>query len=172
MKKQVDGWGEIWYHQTINKNGRGGVAMKKIIKIGIILAIAGVLALGIHFLRTKQYADWVSTGGVVTDVQFHRSHNARRKSYDYTYEICYEYTVGDMVYSGVNTYSGRESDTDAAPGKPVTVWYDPDEPGESSYHKPGTGLDFIIPFFIALIPIRQILNQKQKGRKRSGSHDR
>ena len=144
--------------------------MKKIMKIVLILAVAGVLALGIHFLRTKQYSDWVSTGGVVTDVQFHRSHRARRKSY--TYQIFYEYTVGDAVYSGVNTYSGRESDTDAAPGKLVTVWYDPDAPEESSYHKPGTGLDFLIPFFIALIPIRQILNQKQKGRKHSGSYDR
>lgn len=141
--------------------------MKKIIKIGIILTVAGVLALGIHFWRTRQYSDWVSTAGMVTDVQFRSSHRARRKSY--TYQIFYEYTVGDTAYSGVNTYSGRASDTDAAPGKPVTVWYDPDTPGESSYHKPGTGLDFRIPLFIALIPIRQILKQKQKGRKRSVS---
>lgn len=146
--------------------------MKKAIKISLILAVAGVLAMGVHFLRTKQYNDWISTEGVVTDVQFHRSHNARRKSYDYTYEIFYEYTVGDTVYTDVNTYSGRESDTDAATGKAVTVWYDPDAPEKSSYHKPGTGIDFLIPFFIALIPIRQILKQKQKGRKRSGSYNR
>ena len=144
--------------------------MNKTVKIIIILVIAGVLALGIHFLRTAQYQDWLPTEGVVTDVQFHRSHRSRRKSYDYTYQIYYDYTVQGVSHSGVNTYSGRVSDSDAAPGKQVTVWYDPDAPEHSSYHKPGTGLDFLYPFFIALIPIRMIL--KQKGRKRGGTNKR
>ena len=142
--------------------------MRKSIKIILILAVAGLLAMGIHFLRTYQYQDWRPTDGVVTDVQFHRSHNSRRKSYDYTYRIYYDYTVDGVTRSGVNTYSGRESDTEAEPGKQVTVWYDPDAPEQSSYHKPGTGIDFLIPFFLALIPIRMTL--KQKGRKRSGSN--
>ena len=144
--------------------------MRKPIKIILILAVAGLLALGIHFLRTKQYEDWRPAEGVVTDVQFHRSHNSRRKGYDYTYQIYYDYTVDGVTYSGVNTYSGRESDTEAVPGKRVTVWYDPDTPEQSSYHKPGTGIDFLIPFFLALIPIRMTL--KQKGRKHSGSNKR
>ena len=142
--------------------------MRKTIKIILVLAVAGLLALGIHFLRTYQYQDWLPADGVVTDVQFHRSHNSRRKSYDYTYQIYYDYTVGGVTHAGVNTYSGKASDTDAAPGKQVTVWYDPDAPEQSSYHKPGTGIDFLIPFFLALVPIRMIL--KQKGRKRSGSN--
>ena len=140
--------------------------MKKSVKIILILAIAAVLAFGVHILRTRQYADWLPAEGVVTDVQFHRSY--RKKSSRYTYEIYYEYAVDGVTYSGVNAYSGRESDTDAAAGKQVTVWYDPDAPDKSSYHKPGTGIDFLIPIFIAFIPIRVIL--KQKGRKRSGSH--
>ena len=142
--------------------------MRKSVKIILILVIAGVLAFGIHILRTNQYEDWLPADGVVTDVQFHRSHNSRRRSYDYTYQIYYEYAVDGTGYSGVNTYSGKESDTDAAAGKQVTVWYDPDAPEQSSYHKPGTGIDFLIPFFLALIPIRMTL--KQKGRKRSGSN--
>ena len=142
--------------------------MRKSVKIILILAIAGVLAFGIHILRTKQYEDWVPAEGVVTDVQFHRSY--RKKSSRYTYQIFYEYTVDGVAYSGVNTYSGRESDTDAAPGMQVTVWHDPDTQEDSSYHKPGTGIDFLIPFFIAIIPIRMIL--KEKGRKRSGSNNR
>ena len=142
--------------------------MRKSVKIILILAIAGMLALGIHVLRTRQYENWLPAEGVVTDVQFHRSRRSRRKSYDYTYQIYYEYSVDGAAYTGVNTYSGRESDTDAAAGKQVTVWYNPDALERSSYHKPGTGLDFLYPFFIALIPIRVIL--KQKGRKRSGSH--
>ena len=142
--------------------------MGKSVKILLILAIAAVLAFGVHILRTNQYKDWLPVEGAVTDVQFHRSHNSRRRSYDYTYQIFYEYTVNGVTYSGVNAYSGKESDTDAAPGKRVTVWYDPDAPEKSSYHKPGTGLDFLIPIFIAFIPIRMIL--KQKGRKRSGSY--
>ena len=141
--------------------------MRKSIKIILVLAVAGVLALGIHILRTNQYQHWLPAEGMVTDVQFHSSHRARRKSY--TYEIFYEYTVGQMTYSGVNVYSGRESDTDATPGKAVKVWYDPENPEQSSYHKPGTGLDFLIPFFLALIPIRVILKQtKQKGRMNHG----
>ena len=140
--------------------------MRKSVKIILILAIAAVLAFGVHILRTNQYKDWLSAEGVVTDVQFHRSY--RKKSSRYTYEIFYEYTVDGVTYSGVNAYSGRESDTDAAAGKQVTVWYDPNAPEKSSYHKPGTGIDFLIPIFIAFIPIRVIL--KQKGRKRSGSH--
>ena len=142
--------------------------MRKSVKIILILAIAGALAFGIHILRTNQYKDWLPADGVVTDVQFHRSHNSRRRSYDYTYQIYYEYAVDGAGYSGVNTYSGKESDTDASAGKQVTVWYNPDAPEQSSYHKPGTGIDFLIPFFIALIPIRMIL--KQKGQKRSGSN--
>ena len=142
--------------------------MSKTVKIILILAAATVLALGIHILRTKQYEDWVPAEGVVTDVQFHRSY--RKKSSRYTYQIFYEYTVDGVAYSGMNTYSGRESDTDAAPGMQVTVWHDPDTQEDSSYHKPGTGIDFLIPFFIALIPIRMIL--KEKGRKRSGSNNR
>ena len=140
--------------------------MRKSVKIIIILAVAGVLALGVHFLRTRQYADWIPAEGVVTDVQFHRSY--RKKSHRYTYRIYYDYTVDGVTYSGVNTYSGKESDTDAAAGKQVTVWYASDAPERSSYHKPGTGIDFLIPFFIALFPIRVIL--KQKGRKHSGSN--
>ena len=142
--------------------------MRKSVKIILILAVAGVLAFGIHIQRTNQYKDWLPADGVVTDVQFLRSHNSRRRSYDYTYQIYYDYTVDGVGYSGVNTYSGKESDTDAAAGKQVTVWYNPDAPEYSSYHKPGTGIDFLIPFFLALIPIRMIL--KQKGRKRSGSN--
>ena len=145
--------------------------MSKTVKIILILAVAAVLALGIHFVRTKQYEDWVPVEGIVTDVQFHRSY--RKKSSRYTYQIFYEYTVDGVAYSGDNTYSGKESDTDAAPGKQVTVWHDPDVPERSSYHKPGTGIDFLIPFFIALIPLRMTLKQnKQKGRKRSGSYNR
>ena len=140
--------------------------MRKSVKIILILAVAGILAVGVRILRTRQYQDWLPAEGVVTDVQFHRSY--RKKSSRYTYQIYYEYTVDGVTYSGVNAYSGRESDTDAAAGKQVTVWYDPDAPDKSSYHKPGTGIDFLIPIFIAFIPIRVIL--KQKGRKRSGSH--
>ena len=140
--------------------------MRKSVKIILILAVAGILAFGVHILRTRQYQDWLPVEGMVTDVQFHRSY--RKKSRRDTYQIYYEYTVDGVTYSGVNAYSGRESDTDAAAGKQVTVWYDPDAPDKSSYHKPGTGIDFLIPIFIAFIPIRVIL--KQKGRKRSGSH--
>ena len=140
--------------------------MRKSVKIILILAIAGVLALGIHFLRTRQYQDWLPAEGVITDVQFNRSY--RKKSSRYSYQIYYEYTVDGAAYTGTNTYSGKKSDTDAAAGKQVTVWYDPDAPDKSSYHKPGTGIDFLIPIIIAFIPIRVIL--KQKGRKRSGSH--
>ena len=140
--------------------------MRKSVKIILILVVAGVLAFGVHILRTNQYKDWLPAEGVVTDVQFHRSY--RKKSRRDTYQIYYEYTVDGVTYTGVNAYSGRESDTDAAAGKQVTVWYDPDAPDKSSYHKPGTGIDFLIPIFIAFIPIRVIL--KQKGRKRSGSH--
>ena len=140
--------------------------MRKSVKIILILAVAGVLALGVHVLRTRQYQGWLPAEGVVIDVQFHRSY--RKKSRRDAYQIYYEYSVDGVTYSGVNAYSGRESDTDAAAGKQVTVWYDPDAPDKSSYHKPGTGIDFLIPIFIAFIPIRVIL--KQKGRKRSGSH--
>ena len=140
--------------------------MRKSVKIILILAVAGMLAFGVHILRTKQYQDWLPAAGVITDVQFHRSY--RKKSRRDTYQIYYEYSVDGVTYSGVNAYSGRESDTDAAAGNRVTVWYDPDAPDRSSYHKPGTGIDFLIPIFIAFIPIRVIL--KQKGRKHSGSH--
>lgn len=144
--------------------------MSKFVKFILILAAAGLISLGFQIGLTNQYADWVSADGVVTDIQFHHSSGGRHHGSSYSYEIYYSYTVDGKVYSGVNAYSGRETDTEE--GQAVTVWYDPDNHEDASFHPPGPGLYTIVPFIFAFpLAMRVLLTKKQtkRGRKHRGN---
>ncbi|MBQ8238415.1 MAG: DUF3592 domain-containing protein [Oscillospiraceae bacterium] len=141
--------------------------MNKIAKVIIIVVITILATFAVHQVLTEKYADWVSTDGEITDVRFY--HSKRRKRADvYSYEIYYTYNVDGKTYAGVDGYMGKESDTDAAAGQAVTVWYDPDDPSSSSFHKPSSGLWPFATFLIGLYLISQTLKsdtQTKKGRK-------
>lgn len=110
----------------------------------IILLIAGLCSVAIYFLRTEQYKDWVSTDGVV--VQIERFSGGRRSSS--SHRIHFSYTVNGEEYVGSSLYGGY--DTDVYEGYACEVWYDPDEPQMSSFNKPTPGLDPYGPFFLAI----------------------
>ena len=144
--------------------------MNKFFKIIIILVIAGLISLGFQIGLTRKYADWLSTDGVITDIQFHHSSGGRRHGSSHTYKIYYDYTVDGTTYSGVNAYSGRE--TERFVGENVTVWYDPDHHQDASFHLPGPGLYTIVPFIFAFPLVMRIIltkNPTKKGRKRRGN---
>lgn len=141
--------------------------MNKIIKVILIAVITIFAMFVVHQLLTEKYADWVSTDGEITDVRFY--HAKRKKHADvYSYEIYYTYNVDGQTYAGVDGFNGKESDTDAAAGQAVTVWYDPDDPSSSSFGKPSSGLWPFAAFLIGLYLISQTLKSDtptKKGRK-------
>lgn len=141
--------------------------MNKTIKAIIIVVITILATFAVHQVLTEKYADWVSTDGEITDVKFY--HTKRKKHIDdYSYEIYYTYRVNGQTYSGVGFYMGKESDTDAAAGQAATVWYNPDDHSESSFHKPSSGLWLLVPVLIGAYLISQTLHsekQTKKGRK-------
>ena len=139
--------------------------MTKFFKILIILAIAGLISLAFQIGLTRKYADWLPTDGVITDIQFHHSSAGRRNSSS-TYEIYYDYTVDAATYSGVNSYSGRE--TARFVGEQVQIWYDPDNHQDASFHPPGPGLYPMVSFIFAFPLIMRIVSVKnptKRGRK-------
>lgn len=133
--------------------------MNKIFRILIILVVAGLISLGFQIGLTAKYADWVTTDGVITDIQIHHS-SAGRRSSGSTYEICYDYTVDGTTYSGVNSYSGRETAHFA--GEKVTVWYDPRNHQDASFHPPGPGLYTIVPFVFAFPLVMRIIFRNKR----------
>ena len=123
--------------------------MNKNLKIILLFVVAGVLSALLHFGMTARYADWISTDGVITDIQFH--HSSPRRHTNDSYEIHFSYTVEGETYTGVNAYSGKK--TDRYVGEHVTVWYDPDHHDDASFHPPGPGVWPFVPFIIG-IPLR------------------
>ena len=142
--------------------------MSRNLKAGLILALTVLAALAVHLGLTRQYSDWVPVDGVVMDIQFHHA-TIRRRIHD-SYEIHYTYQVDGRTYSGVNAYSGRK--TDRFVGEAVTVWYDPDAPGDSSFHPPGPGLQPLIPVFLGIWLMLRVLKANRKGRKYRGTNKR
>lgn len=118
--------------------------MKRLILPIAILLIACIASVGIYFARTEQYKDWVSTPGVIVDIENYRGSRKRNDSH----RIYFSYRVDGVDYTGDTLYSGTS--TDFSPGGSTDVWYNPENPSESSFHKPGPGLDPYGPFFIGI----------------------
>lgn len=139
--------------------------MKKTHEIILILLIACAISAGLQIGLTAKYDDWLSADGVITDIEFHRSR--MRRGSRYSYEIYYEYTVDGVSYSGVNAYSGRE--TERYVGEAVTVWYDPDHHDDASFHPPGPGLWPTVPFILGIsLAMRLMKTKTRKGKKKYG----
>lgn len=83
----------------------------------------------IHRERTEQNKNWALAPGIVL-----KRENLR----DFKVRIYYSYTVEDKLYRGNNLYRRSHGDY-ADVGDEVTVWYNPDKPSASSFHKPGRG---------------------------------
>lgn len=134
---------------------------KALIAAALVIILAVVLSVGIYFVRTAQYNDYVSAPGVITQIDIRQG--SGKSSGNHT--IYFTYTVDETEYSGASSYSG--SSTDRIEGETVEVWYDPDNPGESSFHKPVPGLDPIVPLFFC-IPVAGVVYRIVSGRKTYG----
>ena len=147
--------------------------MNKFIKIVLILAVAGLISLIFQITLTRKYADWLPADGEITDIQFHHYSGGRRHSGGDSYRICYDYTVEGVRYSGTDIYSGRE--TERFIGERVTVWYDPQNHQDVSFHPPGPGLYTVMPFIFAFPVVMRVIltkNTTKKGRKHLGTNHR
>lgn len=106
----------------------------------LILAVACVASRLIFDARTEQYKDWKEAPGVVLE---------RKNVKDFRVRISYAYMVDGQVYRGDALYHRSSDGKAAGAGTEVTIWYDPDIPSVSSYHKPSPGMDPLVPFFFA-----------------------
>ncbi len=123
----------------------------------IAILIAFISSGLIYLARTEQYKNWVSAPGVVLEIEIVYGGRRSRTSH----RIYYAYSIDGTDYTGNNLYSGRSSDF--SEGDSTEIWYNPDNPSESSFHKPGPGLDPYGPFFLAVpVIISFLLSNRRK----------
>lgn len=110
----------------------------------IILAISLVLSGYVHITKTKEYETWVSTTGVIDNIEIRE----RRKTSDESHSIYYSYKVNGVEYTGENTYSTKNTDFEI--GQVVDIWYDSQSPQSSSFHKPNASLNSLVPLLVGV----------------------
>ena len=111
----------------------------------IILVISLILSGYVHITKTKEYETWVSTTGVIDNIEIRE----RRKTSDESHSIYYSYNVNGVEYSGENTYSTKNTDFEI--GQVVDIWYDIDSPQNSSFHKPRASLNSLVPLLVGVL---------------------
>lgn len=123
-----------------------------------ILLLALICSVVIYFARTWQYHDWVSTPGVVTGIQ----HYSGSKHNNASHRIYFSFSVDGKIYQGNSLYAGIS--TDVTEGEQTEVWYNPENPNQSSFSQPNPGLDPYGPWFLAIPAVLLVLGL---GRKRN-----
>lgn len=118
------------------------LSIKRIIVPICILFLSVAVTAAFHYIGVKKYESYVSTNATVTNWEIFRS---RTFSSRYYY---YDYSVDGEPYSGY--YSFRNDPYQVYYVKPplyhvgdtITVWYNPDNPSESTMSK-----SVILPLF-------------------------
>ena len=104
------------------------------------------------FFRTEEYKDWTAVPGVVFKREWVRNFRVR---------IYYTYTVDGERYTGSELY--HRSNGTAEAGDETLIWYDPENPAHSSYHKPGPGLDpYGVYFLMAPLAVAWLAENHRK----------
>lgn len=112
--------------------------------VGLLFVVIGVgiFFLGLRDLRTaKASAAWPATQGSITRTRI-RVDDRGESSESYHPEITYGYSVMGSNYEGSRTVIGATRGYNSRPkaqafledypvGKPVTVYYDPNKPGQA-----------------------------------------
>lgn len=146
-----------WNHKQPNK----------ILRILGILAIAAIASVSLYFIKTEEYKDWMSTEGILINMEQHNSRGGKRHvGSSRSYSLYYAYAVDGKSYDGVDSFSGSIP-AEHFIGEQVEVWYNPAYPSHSMYSKPGPGLWPYVPFIFA-VPIFFIIlgggfNRKERG---------
>lgn len=126
----------------LSKNTHIVTALKPWIPLILLLA-ALISSVSIYAFRTEQYKDWKATPGIVLENRQYISRVSGR-----SHRIYYSYTIDGKTYTGSDSYHGFNSDFEE--GDSTEVWYNPDDPSESSFHKPAPLIDPYVPLFLAL----------------------
>lgn len=130
----------------------------KFLLLALILLVTFISSQLIKAARTEQYKDWAPAPG---------SFLKQERLKDFRTRVYYAYTVNGKDYRGSKIYHSSTSSWPDA-GAAVAVWYDPEAPARSSYHKPGPGLDPYAPYFLALPICAAILLKSPRSRPAAG----
>lgn len=80
---------------------------------------------------------------------------------DFRVRIYYTYTVDGESYTRSEVY--HRSNGTAEAGDETLIWYDPENPAHSSYHKPGPGLDpYGVYFLMAPLAVAWLAENHRK----------
>ena len=120
-----------------------------------VLAVAAILSVAVYFGRLEQYKSWLPAPGVVQRVELYSG----GKHHSGGHRIYFSFAVNGKEYRGSTSYSGRHSDFHQ--GDDVEVWYDPEDPTRSSFHKPSPGLDPIGPLFFGVGIVLMIIMRRR-----------
>lgn len=132
-----------------------------------MLLLACICSAAIYFIRTEQYKNWMPTEGVVVEIEEYYSTGGRHHiGSGYSHRIFYSYILDGQSYSGSNLYSGRD-EGNFLKGQSVQIWYNPQKVSESSFHKPGPGLDPYVPFIMGVPLTGVALRIAGQNRRRS-----
>ena len=94
----------------------------------VVLLLLVASSILIFQIRTEEYKDWTAVPGVVFKREWVR---------DFRVRIYDTYTVDGESYTRSEVY--HRSNGTAEAGDETLIWYDPENPAHSSYHKPGPG---------------------------------
>lgn len=94
----------------------------------VVLLLLVASSILIFQIRTEEYKDWTAVPGVVFKREWVR---------DFRVRIYDTYTVDGESYTRSEVY--HRSNGTAEAGDETLIWYDPENPAHSSYHKPGAG---------------------------------
>ena len=118
----------------------------------VVLLLLVASSILIFQIRTEEYKDWTAVPGVVFKREWVRNFRVR---------IYYTYTVDGESYTGSELY--HRSNGTAEAGDETLIWYDPENPAHSSYHKPGPGLDpYGVYFLMAPLAVAWLAENRRK----------
>lgn len=123
-----------------SKITRAAAALRPWIPL-LLLFAALISSVCISFFKTEQYKDWKPTSGIVLENRQYISRLSGR-----SHRIYYSYHIDGKTYTGSNSYYGFSHEV--AEGDVTDVWYNPDNPSESSFHQPGPLIEPYVPFFL------------------------
>lgn len=115
----------------------------KAVVIFAVIAAALVIGVVVSALQNARFDRWASTGAVVSGWTNMHSRSVR---------VDFSYTVDGVQYSGFTVYPRSGVTDKKASGEQVVIWYNPENPAQSSYHKPSGDIELYAPLFLA-IPI-------------------
>lgn len=113
-----------------------------------LIAVAAILSISLYFIKAKEYKNWVSTAGILIDMQQTYRHG---RAGGRGYILYYTYVVDGKNYQGRDSFSGNLPKEHFV-GEEIEVWYNPADCSRSMYRKPGPSLWPYVPFIFA-VPI-------------------